>query len=184
MRIAKALVKTSSVASSQKGFTSIDMLISSSLISTVVALSSQLSNTSLDATQASVQKAKIDSAIASRIEEIREVSFYHLCEKSTASGKEEECNSDHINRQKYDLAKLQPFCSTNTLGNSLLQELSSKETDLTGDFYLNDYDSNATATLISTNAEASGNLLKLTFSSEQTTQLSTVIVPHAQGWCA
>ena len=90
MRIAKALVKTSSVASSQKGFTSIDMLISSSLLSTVVALSSQLSNTSLDATQASVQKAKIDSAIASRIEEMRGI-LHHLCEKSTASGKEEEC---------------------------------------------------------------------------------------------
>ena len=184
MKIAKNLIKKSSVASSQKGFTSIDLLIGSSVLSTVVALSTQLSNTSLDATQISSQKAKIDSAIASRIEEIREVSFYHLCEKSNTPGKENECSSDHINRQKYDLTKLRTYCDTGTLGDSLLQELASKEKNLTENFYLNDYDSNAKATLISTTVEASGNLVKLTFNSQHNTHLSTVIVPHAQGWCA
>ena len=178
----KALIKKDAGPSTQRGFTTIDLLIGSSLLSTIVAVSSQLSNTSLDATQASVQKAKIDSAIASRIEEIRETSFYHLCEKSSIPGKEDECNSDHINRQKYDLAELKTHCNANTLGNSLLQNLASKQ--LTENFLLNDYDSDAKATVISTSIEASGNLLKLTFNSEHNTQLSTVIVPHAQGWCA
>ena len=184
MRISKALIKKFAVASPQKGFTTIDLLIGSSLLSTIVALSSQLSTTSLDASQASAHKAKIDSAIASRIEEIREASFYHLCEKSTVTGQENECSPDHINRQKYDLTKLETHCSASSLGNSFLQDLVGREKDLTKDFYLNEYDSNAKTTLISTTVESSGNQLKLTFSSDLNTNLSTVIVPHAQGWCA
>lgn len=184
MRISKALIKKSSVASTQKGFTSIDLLIGSSLLSTIVAVSSQLSNTSLDASQASAHKAKIDSAIASRIEEIRDASFYHLCEKSTVVGQENECTSDHINRQKYDLTKLKTYCNANSLGNSFLQDLANSGKGLTKDFYLNEYDASAKNTLISTTVEPSGNQLKLTFSSDFNTHLSTVIVPHAQGWCA
>lgn len=166
------------------GFTSIDLLLGSSLLSTVLAITSQLSNTSIDATNNRLHTSKINSAIASRIEKVREVGFYHLCKKSTHEEKLNECHSNHFNHPKYNLIELRSHCKSNTLGHSLLQELKNHEAKLVEDFNLTDYDESSQSVLISTNVKVSGNQLELSFNSKYNTPFSTTIIPKAATWCA
>lgn len=166
------------------GFTSIDLLLGSSLLSTLLAVSSQISNTSFESTNSKLQASKINSAIASRIETVREVAFYHLCQKNTDPGEASDCRSNHIDQPRYDLTKLKPYCDSNTLGSSLLNALKSHKDKLAEDFNLTDYDKSAQPVLISTNIRASNNQIELSFESINRTPVTTIIVPKAEGWCA
>ncbi|WP_156957744.1 hypothetical protein [Synechococcus sp. KORDI-52] len=170
-------------SNSINGFTSIDLLLGSSLLSTAFALISQFSNPTINTAVNATQNSKINQAIASRIEKIREVSFFHLCEKNKYIDKRDECRSDHIYQQKYDLTSLKKYCKTNTLGSSLLHELESHPSKLTENFNITDYDRTAQSALISTDIVASGNQIKLSFNSGSDVNVSTIIIPHSYIWC-
>ena len=165
------------------GFTSIDLLLGSSLLSTAFALMSQFTYTSIDKGVSTTESLKVNKAIASRIEQIREVSFFHLCEKSKDIGNEDECRSDHIYQQKYNLSSLKQHCQSNTLGSSLLAKLENHPSKLADNFNLTDYDKTAQSAVISTDIVASGNQLKLSFDNGKDVKISTIIIPHSHIWC-
>ena len=168
----------------RNGFTSIDLVLGSSLLSTVLAISSQYVNTSLDASQNNLQHSKINNAITSRIEKIREVAFYHLCEKSKDKVLESGCLLNNSNQPKYNITQLKPHCKNKTLGTSLLEGLKSHDANLADDFNLTDYDKSAEPVLITSSIKTSGNQLELSFNSKYHTPFSTIIVPKAETWCA
>lgn len=157
------------------GYSLPEVLVGSIILTSAITMAVQLSNSSLDGMQRMNQRSKIDSAIAARMEEIRDVGFRHLCTQGCA-------DAELTLQLKYDLDILRPLCINASLGQSLLTDLQTKELDK--NFDLVDYDDTATTKPITTDLQASGNTVLVTLS-ETTTPVSvtTTIVPHAQGWC-
>lgn len=162
----------------------VDLLLGSSILSTVIALTTQLSNNSFNQASNTNQRSKVNEAITSRIEELREASFLHLCEKSQAIGKENECRPNHISQPRYDLKAVNKYCKSNSLGISLLRELKNHEGNLADNFNLTDYDKKAQSELIYTEFKALGGQIHVSFNSDKHNQISTIIVPSAHKYCA
>ena len=154
------------------------MIFGSVIISTVIAMTSQASHpTTINIIEEKSQYSKLDSAISSRIEEIREVAFNHLCTQGCY-------NNENTSELKYDLTNLKPLCMNKELGKSLLAELKTEKFNLADDFNLNEYDNSAQSTLISSKISTSENQLVFTFSErEANIKVITSITPHSVAWC-
>jgi type II secretory pathway pseudopilin PulG len=159
-----------------RGYSLPEVMIGSVILASTVTMTAQLSNSTLDGMQRMDQRARLDSAMAARMEDIRDAAFRHLCIQG--------CENDELTQQlKYNLTTLRPLCETTELGNSLETALTASNLG-TGIFNLTDYDPTAESTPISSTVTASGNQVNVTLSESNTgLSVTTSVVPHAQGWC-
>ncbi len=160
-------------------------MIGSVILASAVTMTAELSNSTVNGMQRMDQRARLDSAMAARVEDIRDAAFRHLCIQG--------CDDDELTQQlKYNLTTLRPLCETTELGSSLLtklKETSGGKKDLTSNFSVSDYEpegSNSAALIaeITSTITASGNQINVTLSESNTgASITTSVVPHAQGWC-
>ena len=158
------------------GYSLPEVMIGSVILASAVSMTAQLSNSTLDGMQRMDQRARLDSAMAARMEDIRDAAFRHLCIQG--------CDDSELTQQlKYNLTTLRPLCETTKLGESLKTALTTSNLG-TGTFNLTDYDPTAESTTISSSVTASGNQVNVTLSESSTgLNVTTSVVPHAQGWC-
>ena len=179
------------------GFALPDVLIGSVIMSTAVAMSAQLGNSTARGMDRSNIRAKTDSAIARRMEEIRHCSFFfnsasNIKENPSAT----DCRDFRPNLaetlhypEESDRTAFETACSGSLMGNELKGYLQSNTTNLLSDFNLQDYDSDAPSVVISTEATLDpdpklGNQLNVSIvASAIPLRVESTIVPHAQGWC-
>ena len=158
------------------GYSLIEVMIGSVILASAVTMTAELSNSTVNGMQRMDQRARLDSAMAARVEDIRDAAFRHLCIQG--------CDDDELTQQlKYDLTSLKDLCDETELGTSLKTALTTANLG-TGTFNLTDYDSKGESIPITSTVTASGNQVNVTLS-ESSTGLSVTssIVPHAQGWC-
>ena len=158
------------------GYSLPEVMISSVILASAVTMTVQLSNSTVDGMQRMDLRSRLDSAIAARMEDIRDAGFRHLCIQG--------CDDSQLTQQlKYDLTTLKDLCDKTELGKSLKTALSSSNLG-TGPFNLTDYDPTADSIEIQSTVTASGNQVNVLISEASTgLSVSTTIVPHAQGWC-
>lgn len=175
-----------------EGFSLPELLISSAILAGVVATSAQLSSSTADGMRRSSLRAKTDSAMARRMEEIRHCAFFYLIDNSLINNSNQsDCRLLQLNiaeQLKYpDSSNIDTFkshCDNNTLSTGLKAYLSSNQENLTTSFNLQDYDQTATSVPITTEITSSGNLLQVTLAADTIpATIQSTIVPHAQGWC-
>ena len=161
---------------SSGGYSLPEVMISSVILASAVTMTVQLSNSTVDGMQRMDLRSRLDSAIAARMEDIRDAGFRHLCIQG--------CDDSQLTQQlKYDLTTLKDLCDKTELGKSLKTALSSSNLG-TGPFNLTDYDPTADSIEIQSTVTASGNQVNVLISEASTgLSVSTSIVPHAQGWC-
>lgn len=161
---------------SSSGYSLPEVMISSVILASAVTMSVQLSNSTVNGMQRMDQRARLDSAIAARMEDIRDAAFRHLCIQG--------CDDSQLSQQlKYDLTTLKDLCDKTDLGQSLETALSTSNLG-SGTFNLTDYDPTADSIEIQSTVTASGNQVNVLISEASTgLSVSTTIVPHAQGWC-
>ena len=88
-----------------------EVMIGSVILASAVSMTAQLSNSTLNGMQRMNQRARLDSAMAARMEEIRDHAFSHLCIQG--------CDDSELTQQlKYNLTTLRPLCETKKLGKS------------------------------------------------------------------
>ena len=161
---------------SSGGYSLPEVMISSVILASAVTMTVQLSNSTVDGMQRMDLRSRLDSAIAARMEDIRDAGFRHLCIQG--------CDDSQLTQQlKYDLTTLKDLCDKTELGKSLKTALSTSNLG-TGPFNLTDYDPTADSIEIQSTVTASGNQVNVLISEASTgLSVSTTIVPHAQGWC-
>ena len=163
------------------GYSLPEVMVASVVLAASVAMTANLSNSTMDGMQSMNLRSKLDSALAARMELIRDAGFRYLCTQG--------CDNDQLSLQlKYDLDTLTPLCKTDSLGSSLATHLATEHPELTETFNLNSVDAKAPSIPIISTITPSGNRLSVTLtakdSSDQAIQsISSTIVPHAQGWC-
>lgn len=175
--------KTRRTATQQRstGFSLPEVMIASVILASAATMTAQLSNSTVDGMQRMNIRSKLDSAMAARMEEIREQAFQLHCQSG--------CEPTQLTKQlQYNISTINPLCETNTLGTALIDALS--ETGLNQDFNLRDYDeanttSNTSPSMpIKSTLTASGNQVIATFTESSTNlSITSIVVPHAQGWC-
>lgn len=163
------------------GYSLPEVMVASVVLAASVAMAANLSNSTMEGMQGMNLRSKLDSALAARMEKIRDASFRYLCTQG--------CDNDELSLQlKYDLDTLTPLCKADSLGSSLATHLATKHPELTEPFNLNSVDAKAPSIPIISTITPSGNRLSVTLtakdSSDQAIQsITSTIVPHAQGWC-
>ena len=174
------------------GFSLPELMVSSVILAGVVAASAQLSSSTADGMRRSSLRAKTDSAVARRMEEIRHCAFFYLIDNNLKNNpNQSDCRLLQLNiaeQLKYpDSSKIDTFkiyCDNSTLSTGLKAYLSSNQENLTTSFNLKDYDQTATSVPITTEITSSGNLLQVTLVADAIpATIQSTIVPHAQGWC-
>ena len=164
------------------GFTIIEMIVSILALAIAGTMVLKVTNSTTKAMNNMKKRSKIDSAIAARLEIIRDRSFRLLCTNG--------CDSSELNQElTYNETTLIPLCDGNQgsgLGNHLLTDLNNEGLNPTS-FNVQDYDPTAESMSInSTIVEDSNNpnAINVTISSsELSKQISTTIIPNAQKWC-
>ena len=174
------------------GFSLPELMVSSVILAGVVAASAQLSSSTADGMRRSSLRAKTDSAMARRMEEIRHCAFFYLIDNTLKNNpNQSDCRLLQLNiaeQLKYpDSSKTTTFksyCDNSTLSTGLKAYLSSNQENLTTSFNLKDYDQTATSVPITTEITSRGNLLQVTLVADAIpATIQSTIVPHAQGWC-
>ena len=157
------------------GYSLPEVMIGSIILASAVSMSAQLTNSTMNGMQRMNTRSKLDSAMAARIEDIRDASFRHLCVQG--------CDDNDLTQQlKYNLVVLKPLCETSGLGSSLLGSLTTS--GLASDFNLTSYDSTADPITINSVVTASGNQVNVALSEPiNGMSVNTAVVAHAQGWC-
>ena len=166
------------------GFSMPELMVSSFILATFVALGTQLTNSTMDGMKHTNLRSKLDSAMALRMEEIRHCAFFYLLDSSLLT-EGDDCRSDSFDltqQLSYDLTTLAPLCAANTIGTSFLNHLS--EEGLSGNFNIKDYDSTAESEIVKSTFIPTGNQLRVSLSASSIPlSIQSTIVPHAQGWC-
>ena len=157
------------------GYSLPEVMIGSVILASAVSMSAQLHNSTIDGMQRMNIRSKLDSAMAARVEDIRDASFRHLCVQG--------CDDDDLTQQlKYDLAIVKPLCESSELGSSLLGSLTAS--GLVNDFNLTSYDPTADSISINSVVTTSGNQVNVTLREPiNGMSVSTTVVANAQGWC-
>ena len=163
------------------GYSLVEVLVGSTILAGVVATGAQLSNSSSQAINQMSTRSRIDSALAARMEDIRDQGFRHLCIQG--------CLNNELSLEpKYDQEELESLCSAESLGQSLFDSLPADLT--TASFNLREYDINpdqSTSPDITISQEflPEGNRLTVTLLAQSTPpqSITSIVVPHAQGWC-
>ena len=171
------------------GFTIIETVVGSVILSILIALSSTFWNKTTNGMRITSLRAKTDSAIARRLEEIRFCSrFYEIDLASVANPTETNCSKMRLNRTVQMTYKESADCATNGLGTGLKKYLDSTPPYLLKTpFTLDLFDDDADPIPITIVATPNDNtlLLSLEASFESfSVSKQTSILPNAQAWCA
>ena len=156
---------------SQAGFSMPEVLVASFILTAVVLSSLQLTSSSILGIGQSKRRGLVDTAIAAKIEQLRSDAFSYLCTQG--------CTGDELTKNlAFNLATLKPLCSTNSLGQGLLNAIpaANKPASFTVD------------TIPPVNVAATytpdGNRLHVNYTAtDPILSVNTTLVPHAQGWC-
>ena len=177
--LAKQSKKLLRIAGRQaSGYSLPEVMVASVILAASVTMAANLSNSTMEGMQSMNLRSKLDSALAARMELIRDASFGYLCTQG--------CNNDELSLQlKYNLDTLTPLCRADSLGSSLATHLATNHPKLTETFNLNSVDAKAPSIPIITTITPSGNQLSVTLTAQDPSaqSISSTIVPHAQGWC-
>lgn len=148
-----------------------EVLLASVILAVVVLSSLQMTGTSILGIGRSRQRGMVDGEIASRMETLREGAFQYLCTQG--------CGDNELTKTlAFDLATLKPLCSTNSLGQGLLDSL--PQQDRPSSFTVD----STPPTEVEVAYAVSGNQLNVTFTATSVPlTVTTTLVPHAQGWC-
>lgn len=153
-----------------------EVLVSSVILATTVAMSAQLSNSSMVAMGRSDQRTKVDAAIAERIEALRSQAFAYECLDD--AGCHEALLSQAL-AYGNDLVAFKQACASKTLGADLRASIEENDSSL-----LSDFSEPQTGVAIHSSVLADGNQLHVVLSAPAVgTTFSGTIVPMAQGWC-
>ncbi len=157
------------------GFALIELIVSTVILVIVGMMAIRISSHSTGAMQRMSLRSKVDSAVAARMEEIRTEAFRYLCTQG--------CDDGELGQElTYNTAALEPLCENKSLGESLLEVLKTK--DKVGNFNLTEYDQSADSIPINSALIATENKIVVSISESTTnTQIDSVIVPNAHGWC-
>ena len=156
---------------SSSGFSMPEVLVSSFILSWMIMSSLQLTGSSILGMSKSKRRSLVDAAIASRIEKLRKNAFGYLCTQG--------CNDNELTKALvFDLNTLKPLCTTNTLGQGLLNALPAD--DKPSSFSV---DTIPPITIQATYT-ADGNRLHVNYTAtDPSISVNSTLVPHAQGWC-
>ncbi len=174
------------------GFTLMEALVGIAILTTTVAMSLQLSNSTNTGMRRSNRRAKTDSAIAHRLEEIRHCALFYKMKNSVKENPNEpDCRllllkyteqlnyPDTTNANAFDAE-----CSNNNMGSGFKTYLSNNATNITKSFNLQDYDNTADSIPITLTTNAVGNQLQISLVAESIPiTVQSTIVPYALGWC-
>ena len=153
-----------------------EVLVSSVILATTVAMSAQLSNSSLVAMGQSEHRTKVDAAIAERIESLRAHAFKYECLPQSG------CHEDHLTKALAygtDLEAFKDACTSKTLGSDLRDFIEANQPALLSSFPVPGTNIEVGSTVV-----GSGNQMNVVLhAGEVGTTFSATIVPMAQGWC-
>ena len=171
------------------GFTIIETVAGSVILSLLIALSSTFWNKTTNGMRVTNLRAKTDSAIARRLEEIRYCSrFYEIDPASVSNPAEKNCSKMRLNRTVQMNYQESADCATNALGTGLKKYLDSTPPYLLKTpFTLDLFDDDSDPIPISIVASPNDNILFLSLEANfDSTSVSkkTSILPNAQSWCA
>ena len=163
------------------GITLPEVMVSSVILVTTVATSLQLTGTSITGMGRSKLRGQVDSAIATRMEDLRSHAFEYLC--ATDAG----CQDEHLSQElDYDdstnKTALKNLCKTQGLGAGLLAYVNNQHSSDMQPFIV---PGTLPPTTITPTAQAEGNRLNVTYVANTVPPVSvaSTLVPHAQGWC-
>jgi hypothetical protein len=156
---------------SHAGISLPEVMVASFILILVVLSSLQMTGSSILGMGRSKQRGLVDANIASHMETLREGAFQYLCTQGCA-------NTELTKSLAFDLATLKPLCSTNSLGQGLLNALPAAKKP--SSFMVN----SVPPVEVEVAYIPLGNQLNVTFTAAAIPlSVSTTIVPHAQGWC-
>jgi Tfp pilus assembly protein PilV len=155
----------------QAGFSMPEVLVASFILIWVILSSLQLTSSSILGMGQSKRRGLVDAAIASRIEKLRSDAFSFLCTQG--------CTDNELTKAlEFNLITLKPLCSSNTLGQGLLNALPTE--DKPSSFTVN----TVQPILVQATYTSDGNKLHVSYSAtDMALTVNTTLVPHAQGWC-
>ena len=170
-----------------------EVLVSSAILASTVLATLQISNSTIAGMGQSKVRAQIDSAIAERMEKLRGHAFRYLCRTGTDSlhptpgGCSDNSLSYELAYGEHDhddpanhLANLKAMCASG-LGQGLLDAIETNEPALLDAFSIEGSQPSVT---ITPSTSVDGNRLRVSFSaSPVNTEVTTTLVPTAQGWC-
>ena len=165
---------TSAVRRTSSGYSLPEVMISSVLLAAVVASSVRLTSSSILGMNRSKLRNQVSTAMSERVETLRLEAFRFLCEQGCS-------NSELTQEIRYDLAALKPLCTDpeNGLGKSFLNHLQALNPSPTDGFTVGETDAPVIPSF-----SASGNQLRISLDAPSIPmQMSTTLVPMAQGWC-
>jgi hypothetical protein len=155
----------------QTAFSLPEVMVASFILILVVLSSLQMTGSSILGMGRSKQRGLVDADIASHMETLREGSFSYLCMQGCA-------NNELTKDLRFNLEVLKPLCSTNSLGQGLLNALPASAKP--SSFVVN----SVPPVEVQVAYIPLGNQLNVTFAAAAIPlSVSTTIVPHAQGWC-
>ena len=171
-----------------KGFTIIESVLASVVLAYMMYVSSSFWNKTTEGMKTTSLRAKIDSAIARRGEEIKYCSrFYEIETAYLVNPTEKDCRLLRLKQTQEANYKESSNCSTTSLGLGLKNYLSSNSPDLLASYKLTLSDPGAESIEINIKSIPDGNTLILLMESNfgsSTTSKSTRILPYAHSWCA
>lgn len=165
-----------------RGITIIEVAVGILVLGIAGSMAIQLTNSTTKAMNGMDGQSKVDSAITTHLEKIRDAAFSHLCTTGCEDGE-----SDL--KLTYNENILNQLCDGgegNGLANHFLEELSNTGLNPSS-INVQDYDPTAASIPISltiTEDPNNSNLLNITFeASEQNKKVITTVMPNAQKWC-
>jgi Tfp pilus assembly protein PilV len=194
-------IRLKSLKANHQGSSLPEVLVSSAILATTVLATLQISNSTIQGMGQSKVRAQIDSAIAERIENLRGHAFRYLCSKGEGENslhpQDAGClkpgityelsygTHDHEDAANH-LKDLKDLCKAKGMGEGLLNAINSAYSQNSSANPLNQFTLEGTKPLITIKPESKseGNQLRVTFtSSPVSTEVTTTLVPTAQGWC-
>jgi len=163
------------------GITLPEVMVSSLILITTVTTSLQLTGSSITGMGRSKLQGQVDSAIATRMEDLRRHAFEYLCAPNAG------CQSEHLSQElDYDdtpnKTVLKNLCNTQGLGAGLLAYVNSQHSS---DLQPFNVPGTVPPTTITPTLQVDGNRLNVTYVANTIPPISvaSTLVPHAQGWC-
>jgi hypothetical protein len=155
----------------QAGFSMPEVLVASFILIWVILSSLQLTSSSILGMGKSKRRNLVDTAIATQIEKLRSDAFIYLCTQG--------CTDNELTKTlEFNLIALKPLCSSNTLGQGLLNALPTE--DKPSSLTVN----TVPPVVVQATYTADGNKLHVGYSATDIAlTVNTTLVPHAQGWC-
>ena len=179
-----------------QGVSVIEVVIGAVILSVSIAMTSEIWTSSIqEGTRKVSDRAKIDSAMRSRIEAIRHCTFFlaiNPTSKVSSSSSPSDCSLFEF-KDDANISYSPTNTQCNDMRTALITYLSGSSNNLLSDFNLQDYDSSEISTSITVNTNpgnlaspSPSNTLKILLSANNglvAITKQTTLVPEALSWC-